>query len=136
MSVQITPAPTNEIASGRKISDLATFSPLARSDSTATASPNAVDRIVTTMTHHRLLTIEPRNVPSTRQAAKKKAMSRTMTEPGVASKGRRTTRPLTRPMTRPMTVATAAIQNSRLPKMLPQSQFSAVKKAGLVMTVR
>ena len=55
MKRQMIPAPTNEMAIGRKISDLATFSPFERSASTATASPNDVERAVTTMTHHRLL---------------------------------------------------------------------------------
>ena len=60
MKRQMIPAPMNEIAIGRKISDLAAFSALARSASTATARPNTVASDVTTMTHQMLLKIVPR----------------------------------------------------------------------------
>ncbi len=60
MKRQMMPAPMNEIAIGKKISDLAAFSALARSASTATASPSAVASDVTTMTHQMLLKIVPR----------------------------------------------------------------------------
>ena len=72
MKRQMIPAPTNEIAIGRKISDLAMFSPLARSASTATASPSAVDSVVTTMTHQMLLKIVPRIDGRTAMASRKK----------------------------------------------------------------
>ena len=71
MKRQMIPAPTNEIAIGRKIRDLATFSPLDRSASTATPRPSAVDREVTTTTHQRLLKIVPRTLASTAQASRK-----------------------------------------------------------------
>ena len=87
MKRQMMPAPTNEMAIGRKISDLAMFSPLARSASTATARPSDVASNVTTMTHQRLLMIVPRSVPSTTHARKKKPASSEIVEPGVASNG-------------------------------------------------
>ena len=62
MNRQMIPAPMNEIAIGRKIIDLAMFSPLARSANTATASPNAVASDVTTRIHHKLLINVPRRV--------------------------------------------------------------------------
>ena len=60
MKRQMMPAPMNEMAIGRKISDLAAFSAFARSASTATARPSAVASDVTTMTHQTLLKIVPR----------------------------------------------------------------------------
>src|SRR5687767_15963005 len=123
----MTPAPTNEMAIGRKISDLAMFSPLARSASTATARPSAVDSNVTVMTHHRLLMIEPRRVPRMMHARKKKPASSEIDEPGVDSYALRTLRPLTTPMVTPMAMKTMAIQNSRLPTMLENTQFDLSK---------
>src|SRR5918995_7073233 len=72
MKRQMMPAPMNEIAIGRKINDLAALSALARSASTATASPAAVDADTTTMTHHTLLKMVPRTVERMAQARKKK----------------------------------------------------------------
>src|SRR5580765_6558651 len=60
MKRQMIPAPMNEIAMGRKINDLAAFSPRALSASTATARPNTVASEVTTITHHTLLKSVPR----------------------------------------------------------------------------
>ena len=70
MKRQITPAPTNEMAIGMKIKDFARDSHLARSASTAIASPAAEAMTVTVKTHHRLLNTVPRNTEKAANATR------------------------------------------------------------------
>ena len=76
MKRQMIAAPTNEMAIGRKMRDLATFSPLARSARTAMPRPNAVEIVVTTTTHQMLLKMVPRTVDSTAHDMRKKPKTR------------------------------------------------------------
>src|SRR5215211_3653094 len=79
---QMMPAPMNEIAIGRKINDLAAFSPFARSASTATARPIVVASVTTTTTHHRLLNTMPRIAESTPIAKTKNPTKIRPNDPG------------------------------------------------------
>ena len=55
MKFQITPAPTMEIAIGKKINDLAIFSKRLRSANTATNKPKTIAREAPKIIHKRLL---------------------------------------------------------------------------------
>ncbi len=101
MNRQMIPAPTKEMAIGRKISDLAMFSPFDRSASTATPSPRAVDSVVTTMTHQMLLKIVPRTVDSTAQASRKKPIQIGIIDASPRSNFWRVLRPDTMPAMTP-----------------------------------
>ncbi len=101
MKRQMMPAPMNEIAIGRKISDLAAFSALARSASTATASPSAVDRVTTTITHQMLLKIVPRSTERTAIERMNTPTIITPTDPGPRSNRWLVRRPATIPAMHP-----------------------------------
>ena len=65
MNFQIIPAPTKEIAIGKKIKLFAADSNLTRSARTAATKPKPVDNKVTTMTHQRLFMTVPLRVEKT-----------------------------------------------------------------------
>ena len=55
MKFQMMPAPTKEMAIGRKMNDFATFSKLLRSASTAISRPKTTEKVLPKMIHIRLL---------------------------------------------------------------------------------
>ena len=71
MNFHIIPAPTKEIAIGRKIRLLAADSNLIRSAKTAANRPKPVEKLVTTITHHRLFITVPRRVDRTAKIRRK-----------------------------------------------------------------
>ena len=101
MKRQMIPAPMNEIAIGRKTNDLAAFSALARSASTAIARPNTVASVVTTMTHQMLLKIVPRIDARIAHDRMKKPARIGPSEPGPRSKGWLVRRPAITPTRMP-----------------------------------
>src|SRR5262245_17025114 len=112
MKRQMIPAPMNEIAIGRKMSDLAAFSALARSASTATARPNTVARVTTTTTHQRLLNSVPRSTEKTAHENTNTPIPIAPTEDGPRSKSWPVRRPETNPTTTPTPTMTTASQKS------------------------
>ena len=108
MKRQMIPAPTNEMAMGRKMRLLATDSPRTPSASTAAASPSAVDSPVTTTTHHRLLMTVPRSVVNTANESTNNPMAIGPIEPGRASIVRPRRRPTAMPIPSPTAMSTRA----------------------------
>ena len=102
MKRQMIPAPTNEIAIGRKMRLLANDSRLVRSAITAASRPSAVDRNVTATTHHRLFMTVPRRLANTAKLSSRAPPSPIPTVP--AEKSART------PRRRPRYIAITAMK--------------------------
>ena len=127
MNFHIIPAPTKEIAIGRKIRLLAADSNLIRSAKTAANRPKPVEKLVTTITHHRLFITVPRRVDRTAKIRRKIPIAVGVSEVALGCIIRPLFLPSITPANEPIAKSIKAIMKRRLVKMLDQSLKSILE---------
>ena len=127
MNFHMIPAPTKEIAIGRKIRLLAADSNRIRSAKTAANRPKPVEKLVTTITHHKLFITVPRRVDNTAKIRRKTPIAEGVSEAALGSTIRPRFLPSMTPATEPIAKSIKAIMKRRLVKMFDQSLRSILE---------
>ena len=126
MNFQMIPAPTKEIAIGRKMRLFAADSNLTRSARTAAIKPKPVDNKVTTMTHQRLFITVPLKVEKTAKMSRNAPIAEGVRKLPFGCSTLPCFFPDNKPATTPAKIRTSANTKRRLVKMFDQSLKSTL----------